>query len=193
MVASGADALGLVFHPDSPRYIKTPLAREIALSVAPFVTVTGLFVNAAPATIEQTLDRVPLGLLQFHGSESNIHCNTWGLPFIKSIAMQPGLDVVSVVEQYPDAAGFLLDTWQPGTHGGGGQAFDWEHVPARVQRPLILAGGLTPDNVAQAIRQVRPFAVDVSSGVESAPGIKSAGRIEEFMTGVERGRTDVQG
>jgi len=107
--------------------------------------------------------------------------------------MQPGLDVVSVVEQYPDAAGFLLDTWQPGTHGGGGQAFDWKDVPAHVQRPLILAGGLTPDNIAQAIRQVQPYAVDVSSGVESAPGIKSAGRIEEFMTGVERGRTDVQG
>ena len=193
VVACGADALGLVFHPGSPRYLEPPAARDIALSVAPFVTVTGLFVNAGPDTIEAILETVPLGLLQFHGTEANDECRNWGLPFIKSVAVQADVDLHAVMESYPDAAGFLLDTWQPETHGGGGRAFDWRLVPTDVDRPVVLAGGLTPDNVAQAIRQVRPYAVDVSSGVETAPGIKSALKVAEFMTGVEQGGTDTQG
>jgi phosphoribosylanthranilate isomerase len=191
--ACGADALGLVFYPDSPRYIDTEAARDIALSVAPFVTVTGLFVDAVPATIETVLAQVPLGLLQFHGRESNAECSTWGMPFIKSVAMQVDTDLQAVLDAYPDAAGFLLDAWQPQTRGGGGETFDWDFVPSRVDRPLILAGGLTPDNVTAAIRRVRPFGVDVSSGVESAPGIKSAAKISEFMTGVQSGGPDKQG
>lgn len=193
VVACGADALGLVFHPDSPRNLEVSAAREIARAVAPFVTVTGLFVNAAPATIEAVLEAVPLGLLQFHGTEDNDACRNWGLPFIKSIAMQADSDPHAVMDRYPDAAGFLLDTWQPVTHGGGGRTFDWRLAPTGVDRPLVLAGGLTPANVAQAIRQVRPYAVDVSSGVEAAPGIKSAHKVAEFMTGVEQGGSDVQG
>ena len=184
---SGADAIGLVFYPASPRYIEMNKAREIALSTAPFVTVTGLFVNAEPEAIETTLAAVPLGLLQFHGTESNSACKRWGMPFIKSIAMQAETDLQAQMDTYPDAAGFLLDAWQPQTHGGGGVSFDWDMIPSQAERPLILAGGLTPDNVGDAVRRVRPFGVDVSSGVESAPGIKSATKIEAFMTGVERG------
>lgn len=188
--SNGADALGLVFYPASPRYIETSTAHDIAVSVAPFVTVTGLFVNAAPAAIEATLAQVPLALLQFHGTESNAECTAWGMPFIKSIAMQANTDLQAQMESYPDAAGFLLDAWQPQTHGGGGATFDWDFIPPQVDRPLILAGGLTPDNVTEAVRRVRPFGVDVSSGVESAPGIKSTSKIEAFMTGVERGKKD---
>ncbi|MDH5469580.1 MAG: phosphoribosylanthranilate isomerase, partial [Gammaproteobacteria bacterium] len=120
VVASGADAIGLVFYPDSPRYIETATARSIALTLAPFVTVTGLFVNAAPDTIRSILEQVPLGLLQFHGSELNAECAQWGMPFIKSVAMRADTDLRHVMDAYPDASGFLLDAWQPHTHGGGG-------------------------------------------------------------------------
>ncbi|MGB5539698.1 MAG: phosphoribosylanthranilate isomerase [Gammaproteobacteria bacterium] len=190
VVASGADALGLVFYPRSPRFVSTATARAIAMSVAPFVTVTGLFVNASEDAIRAVLAQVPLGLLQFHGQETHQDCKRFGLPFIKSIAMQPGTDVVATMDQYPDAAGFLLDTWQPDAHGGGGEPFDWGRVPTGAPAPLILAGGLTPDNVAVAIRATRPYAVDVSSGVEQARGIKSADRIAAFMKGVANSETD---
>ncbi len=190
VVDSGADALGLVFFPRSPRCVSTATARAIAMSVAPFVTVTGLFVNASEDAIRAVLAQVPLGLLQFHGQETNPDCKRFGLPFIKSIAMQPGTDVVATMDQYPDAAGFLLDAWQPATHGGGGETFDWDRVPTGIPAPLILAGGLTPENVAAAIRATRPYAVDVSSGVEQARGIKSAGKIAAFMKGVANSETD---
>ena len=190
VVDSGADALGLVFYPDSPRYVSIDQAREIAAAVAPFVTLTGLFVNAEPDAVSAVLDAVPLGLLQFHGTESNAQCNGFGLPFIKSIAMRAGIDVLSDMERYPDAAGLLLDSWQPQLHGGSGVAFDWNRVPDVAGMPVILAGGLTVDNVAAAIRQVRPYAVDVSSGVESARGIKSAEKIHAFMREVQQSGTD---
>ena len=185
VVESGADALGLVFYPQSPRCIDIACAREIAVSVAPFVTVVGLFVNAAADTIQQVIAGVPLELLQFHGVEDNAICKSFGLPFIKSIAMREGIDVLSSMERYPDASGFLLDAWQPQSHGGGGETFDWQRVPDSSPGPLILAGGLTPENVATAISTVRPYAVDVSSGVESRKGIKSAAKIAAFMQGVE--------
>ena len=190
VVGSGADALGLVFYPQSPRCVSLDVARGIARAVAPFVTVTGLFVNATVDSIREVLAQVPLGLLQFHGQETNPDCNRFGIPFIKSIAMRDGVDVLTVIGQYPDAAGFLLDTWQPATHGGGGEAFDWTRVPAAAPRPVILAGGLTPANVAVAIRTARPYAVDVSSGVEHAMGIKSADKINAFMKGVASSETD---
>lgn len=190
VAASGADALGLNFYPPSPRYIEPAVAAGLARRVAPFVTVTGLFVNADSAVIRSVLAAVPIGLLQFHGDEDNAACASHGLPFIKSIAMRPGIDVSAAMSAYPDAAGFLLDAWQPDTHGGGGKVFNWDEVPATSDRPIILAGGLTPDNVAEAIRRTRPFAVDVSTGVEAEPGIKSVARIEEFMTGVEQGGTE---
>ena len=193
VVDSGADALGLVFYPDSPRHVSIEQARDIAAAVAPFVTLTGLFVNAAPESVRSVLDAVPLGLLQFHGSETNAHCNGFGLPFIKSIAMRAGIDVLSVMASYPDASGLLLDSWQPRLHGGSGIAFDWEQVPENPALPVILAGGLTPENVAAAIHQVRPYAVDVSSGVERAKGIKSAEKIQAFMKGVQQSGTDTGG
>ena len=185
VVQHGADALGLVFYPDSPRCIDTARAREIAESVAPFVTVVGLFVNANPDSIRHIIETVPVGLLQFHGDEDNDLCKSFGRPFIKSIAIHEDLDAGSRIERYPDAAGFLLDAWQPQSHGGGGEVFDWDTIPESIPAPLILAGGLTPGNVATAITAVHPYAVDVSSSVEMAKGIKSADKIAAFMQGVE--------
>jgi phosphoribosylanthranilate isomerase len=189
-VASGADAIGLVFYPESPRYVSIDQAREVAGAVAPFVTIVGLFVNATAADIREVTAAVPLALLQFHGQEANEDCNGFGLPFIKSIAMRSETDLSSSFAEYPDASGFLLDTWQPDTHGGGGKTFNWERVPARREAPVILAGGLTPENVSLAIGTVNPYAVDVSSGVESARGIKSEDKILAFMTGVQQGGSD---
>ena len=185
-VASGVDAIGLVFYPQSPRYVSIEQAQKIAGAVAPFVTLVGLFVNAAPADIHAVTAAVPLALLQFHGQEKNADCTEFGLPFIKSIPMRSEIDLSSEIAQFPDASGFLLDTYQPDTHGGGGKTFDWKQVPATRDVPLILAGGLAAENVTQAIRTVRPYAVDVSSGVESASGIKSADKIRAFMTGVQQ-------
>jgi phosphoribosylanthranilate isomerase len=181
VVQSGADALGLVFYPKSPRHVTVAQARDIAIAVAPFVTVTGLFVNASADHVREVLASVPLSLLQFHGQETNEQCNCFGLPFIKSIAMQRETDLLSRVSGYPDAAGFLLDAWQPEIHGGGGVAFDWQQVPEGIPVPIILAGGLAPDNVATAISTIKPYAVDVSTGVEIAKGIKSREKIEAFM------------
>jgi phosphoribosylanthranilate isomerase len=181
VVQAGADALGLVFYPKSPRHVTPEQARRIARAVAPFVTVTGLFVNASTDLIREVLASVPLGLLQFHGQETNQQCNCFGLPFIKSIAMQRETDLLSIMSGYPDAAGFLLDAWQPESHGGGGVAFDWQLVPETTRVPIILAGGLTPGNVATAIRSAKPYAVDVSTGVESDKGLKSREKIDAFM------------
>ena len=189
VIAHGADALGLVFYPDSPRYVALEQARAIADAVTPLVTVVGLFVNPSPGTVKAVLDTIPLGLLQFHGAEVNDHCKQFGLPFIKSIAVRDDVDVLSCMQGYPDASGFILDAWQPQTHGGGGKIFDWDRVPDSPPAPVILAGGLTPDNVSLAIRSTRPYAVDVSSGVESAKGIKSAEKIAAFMKGVEQSDT----
>lgn len=185
-VASGADAIGLVFYPGSARNVRIEQARRIAGAVAPFVTLVGLFVNATAADIHEVTAAVPLGLLQFHGQENNADCSQFGLPFIKSIAMRSETDLSSEMAKFPDASGFLLDSYQPDTHGGGGKTFNWALVPATRNAPLILAGGLTPENVALAISTVRPYAVDVSSGVESASGIKSAEKIYAFMTGVQQ-------
>jgi phosphoribosylanthranilate isomerase len=189
-IEHGADAIGLVFFEGSPRHVKTEQAARIGAAVAPFVTVVGLFVDAAPPEILQVLEHVPLGLLQFHGHETNQDCNRYGRPFIKSIAMKPDIDLHEQARAYPDASGILLDAWQPRTHGGGGQSFDWTRVPHDLAVPVILAGGLTPENVTTAIRQVRPYAVDVSSGVEVGKGIKSAGKIAAFMKGVRTSDSD---
>ncbi|MGD2137179.1 MAG: phosphoribosylanthranilate isomerase [Gammaproteobacteria bacterium] len=186
----GADAIGLVFYPDSPRHVSLAQARRIARMVAPFVTVTGLFVNAGEDLVREVLDAVPLGLLQFHGQENNADCRRYGKPFIKAIAMRDTTDLQACLADYPDAAGFLLDAWQPRAHGGGGERFNWNLVPANLPYPVILAGGLNPGNVAEAINRVRPYAVDVSSGVEREKGIKSAEKISAFMKGVQQGGTD---
>ena len=189
-VAAGVDAIGLVFYEPSPRHVTPALACDIARQVAPFVSIVGLFVNATPATVRATIEQVPLSLLQFHGQESNTDCRQFGMPFIKSVAMRADTDLEAVARDYPDASGLLLDAWQPETHGGSGVAFDWQYVRGNVALPLILAGGLSADNIAAAIRQVEPYAVDVSSGVESSKGIKSADSIATFMKGVSSCGTD---
>ena len=184
VVDHGADALGLVFYAASPRCVTIGQARAIAAVVAPLVTVVGLFVNPAPDEVREVLASVPLGLLQFHGAETNDECNQFGVPFIKSIAVGDDVDVLTCMQGYPDASGFILDAWQPQTHGGGGVPFDWQRVPENSPATVILAGGLTPENVTRAINTTRPYAVDVSSGVESAKGIKSADKIAAFLKGV---------
>jgi phosphoribosylanthranilate isomerase len=184
---AGADAIGLVFYSGSPRCVAVSRAREICRALPPFVSVVGLFVDAAREDVDAVMADVPLDLLQFHGGETAGQCTGFGRPYIKAIGMKPGADPVAAMAAHPEAGGFLLDAWQPDIHGGAGVAFDWQRVPADCARPLILAGGLTPDNVAAAIRQVKPFAVDVSSGVEASKGIKSEDRIQAFMRGVAHG------
>ncbi|TCK17775.1 phosphoribosylanthranilate isomerase [Thiogranum longum] len=186
---AGADAIGLVFYASSPRYVEPQQAAAICAALPPFVSVVGLFVNAPRKQVEAVLQQVPIDLLQFHGNETADQCEGFGRPYIKAIGMKDGVDVAAQVQAHPNAGGFLLDAWQPDIHGGGGVAFDWTQVPATGERPVILAGGLAPDNVEQAIRQTRPWAVDVSSGVEQDKGIKSVQKIEAFIRGVVRGDT----
>jgi phosphoribosylanthranilate isomerase len=184
---AGADALGLVFHPASPRCVEIPQAQAICRALPPFLSVVALFVNAPREQVRAVLDAVPVDLLQFHGQESARDCESHARPYIKAIGMQPGVDVEAVMAAHPAAAGFLLDAYQPDIHGGGGVSFDWSQVPLAAGRSLILAGGLDAENIAAAIRQTRPYAVDVSSGVEIQKGMKSGDKIQSFMRGVERG------
>ncbi len=186
---AGADAIGLVFYDRSPRYVEAGRAVEICAALPPFVNVVGLFVNAPREQVVAVLEQVPLDLLQFHGNEMADQCEGYNRPYIKAVGMKDGVDVAEIMKAHPQASGFLFDAWQPDIHGGGGVAFDWKHMPAIGERPAILAGGLMPDNVEQAVRQTRPWAVDVSSGVEQDKGIKSAEKIEAFIRGVVRGDT----
>ncbi len=186
-VAAGADAVGVVFYPPSPRWVTLDQAREIRLAVGPLVTVVGLFLDQDAAAIRAALDTVPLDLIQFHGAERARFCDSFGRPYVKAVPMSGPLDVVRYTAGYPRASGFLFDSHAPGQRGGTGSAFDWNRIPNDLGRPMILAGGLEPENVEQAVRATSPYAVDVSSGVESAPGIKSEALILEFMRGVARG------
>lgn len=180
-VASGADAIGLVFYPKSPRYVTIEQAADIARSVGPFVTVVGLFVNAEPVFIQQVLQQVPLHVLQFHGDEDDEQCRRYQRPFYKAVRMKEGLNVSATMAKYPSAIGFLLDAYRPGIPGGTGETFDWERVPQHSTIPLILAGGLNSVNVTQAVAATQVYGVDVSGGVESSPGQKSAKDIEAFI------------
>lgn len=180
-VAAGTDAIGLVFYAKSPRAVTIEKAREIALAVGPFVTVTGLFVDADPKEVEGVLDRVPLHLLQFHGDESAAYCESFHRPYLKALRMKPDLNLDVVINQYSSAVGILLDAYQPGVPGGTGETFDWGRVPQASSRPIVLAGGLNPNNVADAIKSTRIYGVDVSGGVESAPGIKDPEKIQAFV------------
>jgi phosphoribosylanthranilate isomerase len=181
---AGADAIGLVFHPPSPRHVDSETARAIAASVPAFVTVVGLFVNRDAHDVRGILARVPMGLLQFHGDETPSFCAQFGLPWIKAVRVGPDTDLLECARCFSGAAGLLLDAHVPGHFGGTGRSFDWSRIPGSMPRPVILSGGLDAGNVGDAIRQVVPWAVDVSSGVESAPGRKDAGRIEEFLRSV---------
>lgn len=180
--AAGADAMGIVFYENSPRHVgDIELAREIALAAGPFVTVVGLFVDASRGQVERVLKRVPLGMLQFHGHEDEAFCASLDRPYIKALRMKPGLDVARVAAGFDSACGLLLDAYTPGVPGGTGATFDWSSIPSGLARPLILAGGLNVDNIAHAVQRVKPWAVDVSGGVESAPGVKSCQLVSEFI------------
>lgn len=183
---NGADAIGLVFHERSPRHVSIETAVKIANVVPPFVTRVGLFVDADKATIESVLATGCLDLLQFHGNETPEDCKGYGVPYIKAVAMREDVNLQDFVQRYADAAGLLVDAYVAGLEGGSGQTFDWTRIPANLGKPVILAGGLTPDNVSEAIRQVQPYAVDVSTGVESSKGIKDAARIAAFMQEVNK-------
>lgn len=182
-VAAGVDAIGLVFYPESPRHVTIAQAVTLCREIPPFVTIVGLFVNASRAEVHRVVESVPLNLLQFHGDETVDQCEGFGLPYLRAARVRPGVDLLEFATQFPSARALLLDTWTP-AYGGSGESFDWSLVPASCPLPVILSGGLTPDNVAEAIRQVRPVAVDVSSGVESAKGIKDAAKIRAFVSAV---------
>jgi phosphoribosylanthranilate isomerase len=184
--AAGAHAIGLMFYRKSPRYLAVDQAVLIRRALPPFIAAVAVFMDAEADEVRAVAQQLRPDLLQFHGREPADFCAAFGLPYLKTIPMS-GLEPAAYAAQYPSAAGFLLDSHGPGEAGGSGRAFDWTRVPAGLSAPLILAGGLTPDNVAEAVRRVRPYAVDVSSGVESSPGIKEAGLMQAFVKGVRRG------
>jgi phosphoribosylanthranilate isomerase len=186
-VDAGVDALGFVFHPCSPRAVTPEQAADLCRLLPPFVTAVGLFVDVPVQQVQDVLDRVPLDQLQLHGNESPGDCAGFSRRWIKAIRMRPGLDPLAEASRYAAAAGLLLDTYDPRLAGGTGAAFDWGLIPAELAPRVVLAGGLTPQTVAEAIRQVRPFGVDVSGGVESAKGIKDPEKISAFMQGVRDG------
>lgn len=185
-VSAGADAIGLVFYPKSPRHVGLEPAVAIARAVGPYVTVVGLFVDASAETVHDVLRHVPLHVLQFHGDESPAFCASFERPFYKAVRMAADVDVQQVEAAYAEAGAvaMLLDSYSPAAPGGTGETFGWERIPVERRLPLILAGGLTPDNVAQAVMQVRPYAVDVSSGVEITPGRKDSAKIAAFIRAV---------
>ncbi|MDT4853264.1 N-(5'-phosphoribosyl)anthranilate isomerase [compost metagenome] len=178
---AGADAIGLVFYPKSPRAVSVHQARAIIAALPPFVTTVGLFVDVSRCELNEILDAVPLDVLQFHGNESAEACSGYHRPYLKALRVKPGDDIAARVAEYPAAAGILLDTYVEGVPGGTGKAFDWSLIPTGLPRPIVLAGGLDAGNVAAAIAQVRPYAVDVSGGVEASKGIKDAEKIRSFI------------
>lgn len=183
-VDAGADAVGFVFYPPSPRFVSAESAVALSSAVPPFVTRVGLFVNADAADVRSVLEQVPLDLLQFHGDEDGAYCAQFSRPWIRAIRMRRGVDLLKSARAFGGARALLVDAFVDG-YGGGGEVFDWSLIPERLPLPLILSGGLDAGNIVGAIRRVRPWAVDVSSGVESGTkGIKDAHRIEEFIAGV---------
>ena len=181
---AGVDAIGLVFYTGSPRQVDAETARTIVGVLPPFVCKVGLFVDADTATVESILRAVPLDVLQFHGHEPPEYCRRYGKPYIKALRMGEGVDLLAGENTYHDAQALLLDTHVPGLAGGTGRTFNWESVPAGLRLPVVLAGGLDATNVGSAIRQLHPYAVDVSGGVEAAPGVKDQRKIEEFVRAV---------
>jgi phosphoribosylanthranilate isomerase len=185
--ALGVDAIGLVFYPPSPRNVDITQARAIVSSLPAFVTCVALFVDAEEQEIRQVLQHVPIDLIQFHGIESPQACRIYGKPYIKAVSMQAGVNIPALADQYDDAAGLLLDAYHPGLKGGTGSQFDWAMVPKATCLPIILAGGLTPENVRLAMQSVRPFAIDVSSGVEREKGVKDADKMAAVLKKVAEG------
>lgn len=181
---AGADAIGLVFYKPSPRAVDIQQARQIVAALPPFITVVGLFVNASRCEVNETLDAVRLDVLQFHGDETPEQCEGYNRPYLKALRVRPDDDIAALCEQYVGATALLLDAYVEGVPGGTGVAFDWSLIPSQLTKPIILAGGLTPENVSEAIEQVRPYGVDVSGGVELSKGVKDARRVERFVKAV---------
>jgi len=181
----GVDAIGLVFYPKSPRYVTLDAARAVVAALPPFVSVVALFVDPSRDEVEQVLSALPIDVLQFHGDETPAFCRSFQRPYLKAVRMRPGTDLAAMAADYADARGVLVDAFVEGVHGGTGTRFDWSLLPAALPVPLILSGGLDEHNVAEAVRQVRPAAVDVSSGVEKSKGLKDAGRMAAFIQGAK--------
>lgn len=180
-VEAGVDAIGLVFHPPSPRCIDPERAAIIIRALPPFVSAVALFVDARPDTVRAIREQIGFDLAQYHGDETPEQCAAAGVPWMKALRVRPGLDLLHCAARFRDARGLLLDAFEEGVPGGTGRRFDWSLIPSGLPLPLVLSGGLDPGNVAEAVRRVRPFAVDVSSGVESGKGIKCADRIRAFV------------
>ena len=177
----GIDAIGLVFYEKSPRYVDVERALEIVQALPPFVNRVGLFVNADSHFIDEVLCEVPLDTLQFHGDENPQACAQYAMPFIKALRVNEQTNIVQLAQDYQQASGLLLDAYNPNVYGGTGEQFDWSLANVDIDLPIILAGGLNPDTAAQAVEQVNPYALDVSSGVESAKGIKNLEKIQQFI------------
>lgn len=185
-IHAGADALGFVFYPPSPRYIAPEAAAEIIRRLPAFVTTTGLFVDADAQWVDQVARETRIDLMQFHGDETVEYCEQFSRPYIKALRMKPELSLAAEVALYGSAQNILLDAYRPGVPGGTGEVFDWQRIPETLAHQVILAGGLDSENVASAILQVKPYAVDVSGGVEQGKGIKDAAKIIAFVKEVNR-------
>ena len=181
----GVDAIGLNFYPPSPRHVSLPVARAVRARIPAFVTSVAVFVNPDPDEVRRVIAEVGVDMLQFHGTEPASLCESFGLPYLKAVGMRDGVDLAKAAREHPAAAGLLLDVHDTERWGGTGRTFDWSAVKGGIDRPIVLAGGLAPENVEEAIRRVRPFAVDVCGGVEAAGGVKDRARLEAFVEGVE--------
>ena len=184
-VKQGADAIGLVFYPPSPRCVSLQQATEIVASLPAFVTAVGLFVNEQADEIKRIISKTRINLLQFHGNECPDYCASFDFPYIKAMRMSDDIDLFQQRSDYSRAQSLLLDTYRDGVPGGTGEVFDWDRIPADLAGEIILAGGLEAENITRAIQRVKPYAVDVSGGVESSKGVKSPEQIRQFMQGVK--------
>ena len=180
-INAGADALGLVFYDKSPRHVSALQAAAICAALPPFITRVGLFVDASADFVKSVLQTVPLDLLQFHGDETPAYCAQFGKPYLKAVRVQAATDLLKYAADFDAACGLLLDAYVPGVPGGTGESFDWKLIPANFPKPVVLSGGLTPTNVRGAVQQTRPWAVDVSSGVELSKGIKDPHQVAQFI------------
>lgn len=183
-VQHGADAIGLVFYAPSPRNVSVEMASEIIAALPPFVSTVGLFVNASTSEINHVLANVSLSTLQFHGDEVMEECEQFSLPYFKAIRVKSDTNLLQCAVEFSSAQALLLDTYSDASVGGTGQIFDWGLIPKNISKPIVLAGGLTAENVGKAVKQVRPYAVDVSGGVELSKGIKDVNKIAAFMSAV---------
>lgn len=181
---AGADAIGLVFYPPSPRAVTIAQAQTVLAKLPPLVSVVALFVNEDAAAVRTVLAQLPITWLQFHGDEEESYCRQFDRPYIKALRMKPEIDVAAEMARYPGAAGFLLDAYKKGVPGGTGEQFDWQRIPLNSEQPIILAGGLNPDNIQTALATSSVYAVDVSGGVECAPGKKDHRKVADFVANV---------